>query len=102
MGRTLASKSCVREERSFKVLVSMGIKQHGLTKRARIVFVVLLAASFRLIWSAAGLCISQQVPDKVEFAGQGMSLAERVGIDDGAAFVVHFGGDIHGNLDSCG
>jgi hypothetical protein len=53
-------------------------------------------------WSVARIGFSQQVPEKVEFAGQGMPLAERVGTDDGVAFVVHFGGDIHGNLDACG
>jgi hypothetical protein len=37
-----------------------------------------------------------------EFAGMDMPLEKRVGVDDGAAFVVHFGGDTRGSLDSCG
>ncbi len=37
-----------------------------------------------------------------EIAGMNMPLAERVGIDDGAAFVVHFAGDTRGSLDVCG
>lgn len=37
-----------------------------------------------------------------ELVGMAVPLEQRVGIDDGAAFVVHFSGDTHGNLDTCG
>jgi hypothetical protein len=37
-----------------------------------------------------------------EIAGMNMPLEERVGVDDGAAFVVHFAGDTRGSLDVCG
>ncbi len=37
-----------------------------------------------------------------ELVGMTVPLEQRVGIDDGAAFVVHFSGDTHGNLDTCG
>ncbi|HSB09636.1 MAG TPA: hypothetical protein VLM38_09140 [Blastocatellia bacterium] len=37
-----------------------------------------------------------------ELVGMEVPLEKRVGQDDGAAFVVHFGGDTHGNLDTCG
>lgn len=37
-----------------------------------------------------------------ELIGMEVPLEKRVGVDDGAAFVVHFGGDTHGNLDTCG
>ena len=37
-----------------------------------------------------------------EFAGMEMPFEQRVGVDDGAAFVVHFAGDTRGLLDSCG
>lgn len=37
-----------------------------------------------------------------EIAGIDMPLEKRVGVDDGAAFVVHFAGDTRGSLDSCG
>jgi len=39
---------------------------------------------------------------QIDVVGRGASMAVRVGADDGAAFVVHFSGDMHGNLDSCG
>ena len=38
----------------------------------------------------------------MDIAGRGSSLIERVGKDDGALFAIHFVGDIHGNLDTCG
>ncbi|HXU35101.1 MAG TPA: hypothetical protein VN937_01975 [Blastocatellia bacterium] len=37
-----------------------------------------------------------------ELVGMTVPLEQRIGIDDGAAFVVHFSGDTHGNLDTCG
>ena len=38
----------------------------------------------------------------VEILGRGTALPERVGSDDGVQFVIHFSGDMHGNLDTCG
>jgi len=37
-----------------------------------------------------------------EFAGMEVPFEARVGVDDGAAFVVHFAGDTRGSLDTCG
>ena len=37
-----------------------------------------------------------------EFAGMSMPFEKRIGVDDGAAFVVHFSGDSRGSLDTCG
>ena len=37
-----------------------------------------------------------------EIVGMSVPLEQRVGIDDGAAFVVHFAGDTRGTLDVCG
>jgi hypothetical protein len=37
-----------------------------------------------------------------EIAGVDQPLERRIGVDDGAAFVVHFAGDTHGSLDTCG
>jgi hypothetical protein len=37
-----------------------------------------------------------------EFVGMFVPRAERVGSDDGAAFAIHFTGDTHGSLDTCG
>ena len=37
-----------------------------------------------------------------EIIGMDVPFDQRVGIDDGAVFAIHFGGDTHGNLDTCG
>ena len=39
---------------------------------------------------------------RFEIVGLGTPLNERPGKDDGASFVVHFVGDIHGSLEPCG
>lgn len=41
-------------------------------------------------------------PRLFEIAGMSVPLEQRIGVDDGAAFVVHFAGDTHGTLDACG
>ena len=37
-----------------------------------------------------------------EIIGMDVPFDQRVGIDDGVLFAIHFGGDTHGNLDTCG
>lgn len=37
-----------------------------------------------------------------EIVGMNTPLDQRVGVDDGAVFAVHFSGDTRGNLDTCG
>jgi hypothetical protein len=37
-----------------------------------------------------------------EIVGMNTPLEQRVGVDDGAVFAVHFSGDTRGNLDTCG
>jgi hypothetical protein len=37
-----------------------------------------------------------------EIAGMNLPFEQRVGVDDGLAFVVHFAGDTRGSLDVCG
>jgi len=64
------------------------------------------------VFSVAALAVFAQFHDTVaaqerpgrlfELVGQTVPLEQRVGTDDGAAFVVHFSGDTHGNLDTCG
>jgi hypothetical protein len=64
------------------------------------------------IVSVIGLAISLQLytvgdaqnqPSRLfEIAGMNMPYEQRVGVDDGAAFVVHFAGDTRGSLDVCG
>ena len=37
-----------------------------------------------------------------EIIGMDVPFDQRVGTDDGVLFAIHFGGDTHGNLDTCG
>jgi hypothetical protein len=67
---------------------------------------------FAAIVSVAALAVFAQFQKTVaaqdpagrlfELVGMTVPLEQRIGIDDGAAFVVHFSGDTHGNLDTCG
>jgi hypothetical protein len=67
-------------------------------KLAAIGSVAALAGFLQLY--AAG---AQNKPGRLfEIAGMNMPLEQRVGVDDGAAFVVHFAGDTRGSLDVCG
>jgi hypothetical protein len=37
-----------------------------------------------------------------EIIGMDVPFDQRVAVDDGVLFAIHFGGDTHGNLDTCG
>jgi hypothetical protein len=70
-----------------------------LLKIAAISFAVALAFLLSLRRSAS----AQDQPGRLfEMAGMTMPLEQRVGVDDGADFVVHFSGDTRGTLDACG
>src|SRR5689334_15601904 len=53
-----------------------------------------------------GRILAQENPTQeknpLDVAGFGLSVAERVGTDDGALFAIQFLGDLHGSLDNCG
>jgi hypothetical protein len=68
-----------------------------------------LAATFLVAAVAVAVQIKSsafEVQDKptrlFEIVGMDVPLEKRFGVDDGTAFVVHFAGDTHGNLDTCG
>lgn len=57
-------------------------------------------ASFLDMYAIAG---AQTQPARLfEIAGMNTPFEQRVGVDDGAVFVVHFAGDTRGSLDVCG
>jgi hypothetical protein len=39
---------------------------------------------------------------QIDVSGRGETLAERIGTDDQAVLAIQFGGDLNGNLDTCG
>lgn len=43
-----------------------------------------------------------QLANRLELVGIGVPLDKSTGVDDGAVLAVHFIGDTHGNLDTCG
>lgn len=64
-----------------------------------VIFSVAVLAVFARFHDTA----AQEQPGRLfELVGITVPLEQRVGIDDGAAFAVHFSGDTQGNLDTCG
>lgn len=55
-----------------------------------------------LAWRAAQAAAQEQLPSRIEVVGVSVPFADRMGVDDGAAFVVHFIGGTHGSLEPCG
>jgi hypothetical protein len=70
-----------------------------LFKVAAIGFITIVGFLFNLRRPAS----AQDQPGRLfEIVGMSIPLEQRVGVDDGAAFVVHFSGDTRGSLDACG
>ena len=64
------------------------------------IFSVAALAVFAQLHSTVG---AQEQPGRLfDLVGMNVPLEQRVGGDDGAAFVVHFSGDTRGSLDTCG
>lgn len=55
-----------------------------------------------LPWMRVGAQSQAQPQDHLDVLGYQATLQEKLGRDDEVSFVIHFGGDIHGNLDACG
>lgn len=74
-------------------------------KIAAVVLTVVFLGSY-LPWQETGASAAQEQQSaaqrRFEIVGLGTPFSERTGKDDGAAFVVHFVGDIHGSLEPCG
>jgi hypothetical protein len=56
-----------------------------------------------LAWQKTQATVEQEPQQsRIEVVGMSVPFAERMGDDDGAAFVVHFIGSTHGSLEPCG
>ena len=65
--------------------------------------VIFSVAALAVFAQARHTVANQEQPGRLfELIGMNLPLEERVGVDDGAAFAIHFSGDTHGNLDTCG
>lgn len=73
-------------------------------KRVKLAIILGAAAvcSYVLPLHTGASIISGQAPNRLEFVGVGVPLDKSTGTDDGAVLAVHFMGDTHGNLDTCG
>jgi hypothetical protein len=64
---------------------------------------LLLLAALVLSYQGRTTTAAQEQPARLfEIVGMSVPFEQRVGVDDGAAFVVHFSGDTRGTLDTCG
>ena len=70
---------------------------YNLTKL--ILAVILLTT---VVWPQRTDVVKQEDRSRLEIVGQQVPANERVGSDDGASFVLHFTGEIHGSLEPCG
>ncbi|HEX8186593.1 MAG TPA: hypothetical protein VF747_17630 [Blastocatellia bacterium] len=74
-------------------------------KRIKLVVTLLatVAVCSALARQEAQATLEQEQPQRrLEVVGVSVPFAERMGVDDGAAFVVHFMGGTHGSLEPCG
>ena len=71
-------------------------------KRFKLVAILLVAAAAFLAHMQTIVGAQEQPARLFEIVGMSVPLEQRVGVDDGAAFVVHFAGDTRGTLDVCG
>jgi hypothetical protein len=81
------------------------MQNQKMNKRIKLIAVAMLSAfaSYLLPWPDTGASAAQQRQyARPEIIGQETPYNERFGSDDGAAFAIHFSGDIHGNLEPCG
>jgi hypothetical protein len=74
-------------------------------KWLKLVLVFLVAGFTGWCLSSQGVTsdVSQQEDrSRFEIVGQDTPTGDRFGADDGADFILHFTGDIHGSLEPCG
>jgi hypothetical protein len=73
-----------------------------MTNTVKLLAMALMIGALYFPWRTKASQAPAQTNGKIDIVGLGSSMDERVGKDDGAAFVIHFAGALHGNLDTCG
>lgn len=73
-------------------------------KKIKILFILLAICTlgFNSLSRQTDASANQQTPHRAEIIGMGASISERLGADDKPALVVHFVGEMHGSLETCG
>jgi len=80
--------------------IDLKLMQGKLMKKALKLVAILLVAGVAVLAHMQTIVGAQE--RLFEIVGMSVPLEQRVGVDDGAAFVVHFAGDTRGTLDVCG
>ena len=71
--------------------------------RFKVIAIIVFAALVFFLQVQKPAAATQAQPKRLfEIIGMDVPFDQRVGTDDGAVFAIHFGGDTHGNLDTCG
>jgi len=79
------------------------MENQELIKRLKVVAIALVAVLVFAAQAQQSRGATQNQPGRLfEIVGVDTPLEQRVGVDDGAVFAVHFGGDTRGVLDVCG
>ena len=64
----------------------------------KLAVIAVCAVSLSLSWRSVSATPSQEGVNVVPF---GAPVAEKLGSNDGVSLIIHFTGDIHGDLDAC-
>lgn len=76
------------------------MRRHQTKKKLKLA-VILLTLGLALYEQTSATATQERAARLFEIVGMETPLDQRF-VDDGAAFVIHFAGDTHGNLDTCG
>jgi len=87
--------------KQFRQTATIKMKTQESFKALKIAAILLFAAML-LPWSITGAGHGGQQQEPLNVVGFQSTLREKLGSDDGVSFIIHFGGDTHGNLDACG
>jgi hypothetical protein len=78
------------------------MKDRSQIRRLKLV-AILFAIVFTFVVHLGNTSAAQDSTARMfEIFGMNTPLEQRIGVDDGAVFAVHFSGDTRGNLDTCG
>jgi hypothetical protein len=84
------------------IVMTTDMTKNRTTNAVKLLIIVLVIGALYFPWKTKASQDPSQTSRKLDIVGMGSSMDERVGKDDGASFVIHFAGSLHGNLDTCG
>jgi hypothetical protein len=78
------------------------MRNNRLLNAIKLAAVAIVVATVYFPWKTDASQATSPATARTEIVGFGSSMEQRLGKDDGAAFVIHFMGDAHGSLETCG